>query len=768
MRDALVLAALLAMTPSAAPELRVIVSAADAQSGVPALARDALSVTLHEADGDDSDTACESDPVATGTVEEVSGGSAAPSFVATFTEAAGSLVACVRATGFVPAAAAVPAADVAERPLDLEVSLEPAVEIAGRVIAHESGEPLTAFEVQVLRLVEVGRRGVAESSPNGSRLTAAPNAPRHRLHERVAVESEDGTFRFDELPVGQWSLRVDAPGRLARMVGPVGSRGSVPGIPHDVGDLALRLGLAVVGTVVDAASGAPVEGARVEVAGGEVTATSDADGRFALAPLPEGLHWLSASHADHPTLREPVSARVRADQPPEERPVTIDLEAFGAVVVEAEDSDGVPLPELDVVVKPVSPSQATRHVTTGADGRALVESVRPGAVEVGTFDRTQRVEAHVVAAETTLVTLVLEGDVTVTGPIRRDGRPVRAIVWHADPTSPMGRLEGGDHARAATTYELHGVRPGPLSLQVSEIVEREGRDPYWMRHDHELVVPARVAIVHHAIDLPSAPETEPEPDRDESVVARGVLRHEQTREPLGGWFVSHAGGEPTASDGAFTARFRGDGTHSLRALASRLRQHERLGLAEAPPTRVVVANGELVEPREPIVVLARPGPLVRLRVLDAAGVPLAGAHLGFDVPGPIHGGLFLEHLPSTDVLGLASVHARREGPATLLVSHRDALLAHAVTVDVREGTSHEVRLPRTGALRITSSEPIELHLSPIAPPLTVRGTNWPAHVHREGGELVVRGVPAGLVVVVRRERSDEVLVRAGETVVLGP
>ncbi|MFG0320389.1 MAG: sigma-70 family RNA polymerase sigma factor, partial [Planctomycetota bacterium JB042] len=201
--------------------------------------------------------------------------------------------------------------DVALRPgavTDLgDVVLAAGVRLTGRIV-DEDDRPIEGARVRVAAVpfpvalfgAEHWREGARivrlHRDPTDHAVFAPPawiEAQTRRLPIAAARTGADGRFVVERAPRGVLTLAADADDRPAPVFPPVPSGG---GATRDVGTLVLPPGRAVEGVVRDAA-GAPVAGAtviggvvppagRVVVAPHEVV--TDGDGRFVLAPLPEG------------------------------------------------------------------------------------------------------------------------------------------------------------------------------------------------------------------------------------------------------------------------------------------------------------------------------------------------------------------------------------------------------------------------------------------------------------------------------------------------
>ena len=178
---------------------------------------------------------------------------------------------------------------------DIPITLQAAAALAGRVIDGNTREPITSFRVEVL-----GMTGPTYSEP-------------HRLLSRdERFENEDGRWRMEgaQKEGREYIIRLTSPGygpHLARLSARVDAR-------PDTNPFVLFPPQAIRGLVRDEATGLPVTGARVTLAGESVPhallpaharetqprATSDGSGRFHLPQATVGKVSLHVTHPDYP------------------------------------------------------------------------------------------------------------------------------------------------------------------------------------------------------------------------------------------------------------------------------------------------------------------------------------------------------------------------------------------------------------------------------------------------------------------------------------
>lgn len=293
----------------------------------------------------------------------------------------------VRAVAWSADACALPAsAELAlGSPAQLELTLEPAYPVAGRVTDAATGAPIAGATVALWTFAE---RDTVTTGPDGRFLHPRfpARAPAQQIQARAA--GHGSTVRYLRIGAdGSWKLSAATAGEA-----------SVKGTGTPWLELALVPELRVRGRVVDA-EGSPIAGARLaaegffqampSVAARDATeATSAADGRFELAGL--------RSDIGHGLL---VSAPGRAEELVE-LPGGTTLHDVGTLTLLAEtllagaalDADGLPLAGVEIVLRsaPLEPATSAgpldvaariqgreQRVTTTPEGTFLFEHLAP-------------------------------------------------------------------------------------------------------------------------------------------------------------------------------------------------------------------------------------------------------------------------------------------------------------------------------------------------------------------------------------------------------
>lgn len=249
---------------------------------------------------------------------------------------------------------------------------------------------------------------------------------------------------------------------------------------HDSGeapvaiDLTLRPASALAGTVVDEA-GAPVADATVSVAVddaiGRVSVHSDADGRFALAPLRPGRYAVEARTA-HALGRAARSTRLGIGEHVDDVVVRVAPahQVTGRVVIAPSQA---PCPS--AVVSLADEAQGIELVMQeDADLLLHADGVRPGTYRVelrcdGYIARGARAPIVVVDRDVSARWEVGEGAALRGRVVDRDGAPVEGavLVLRGVETAPRGASDVKvAYARTDGAYDVRGLAPGRYRIAV--------------------------------------------------------------------------------------------------------------------------------------------------------------------------------------------------------------------------------------------------------------------------------------------------------------
>jgi protocatechuate 3,4-dioxygenase beta subunit len=256
---------------------------------------------------------------------------------------------------------------------DLALVLEPPIGVAGRVV-DDLGAPVAKFQVHARTKTSGMLAGLGAETASDD------------------FEDPEGRFLLDSLRAGEWEAFAAAEGHTAPE--PVAFQ-----MPREEGSellLVLERAASVAGTVI-APDGSPVAGARVgkkrgladlsrlAIEGGKSpSATTDADGRFALQGLAPTSQELVAEHADFaPSAAFAVDlspAEARAD-------VVLALRTGGRILGVIYDDEGDPWPGQTILCQDPTLERGQLWATSDGSGAFEFDHLAPGAYQVMTLPR---------------------------------------------------------------------------------------------------------------------------------------------------------------------------------------------------------------------------------------------------------------------------------------------------------------------------------------------------------------------------------------------
>jgi len=328
---------------------------------------------------------------------------------------------------------------------------------------------------------------------------------------------------------------------------------------------------AITGTVINATTQAPINGARVQL-GGAISAVTAEDGQFILTEVPQGAQTLRVSASGFNEATQAVT--VVAGQTVSTGPIALTLRNITGTITGRILSDGdsdSPVVGATVVVLNTTPPLS---VSTGADGRFTLTGVSQGA-------KTLQVSASGFNAATKTVTVVVGQTVsagtialipipttgTVTGSIFTEGNADDAVagatITVLNTTPPLsGRT--GTNGR----FTLRGVPQGAQTLRVSAQGFNDATQP--------VTVVAGQSVSTGPIALKPFPITGR---------VTGTVTNATTNEPLNDASVAVTGttnSTDTQPDGSFTLDGVLQGSQTLRV--------RKQGFNDATKTVTVVAG----------------------------------------------------------------------------------------------------------------------------------------------------------------------------------
>jgi len=368
-------------------------------------------------------------------------------------------------------------------------------------VKDENGAPVRRFTIDIVSVVP----GDAPAPPPVWSKT---------------FQSEDGSYRADQVPAWPVIVRASADERAPGLSAPVAVG---PGLTRDV-DLTLSAGCTLTGTVQDK-KGNPLPGVLVNaeerVTAGSASdpalqtatqAQSEGDGTFRIEHAPLGTLVVRAYDGDYAV----TTATVVAEDCAKLAPVKLVLSKGGGISGVARGADGAPLAGARLAVT----DRAIGYVNTSSDqeGRFHFDSIPPGDVRLEMEHEGQRAMRYVGIkdGETTTQDMILFGG--GNGEVR--GR----VTAGTQPIAGARLLVASNHGQSAGialyfpvtgedgTFRIPSIPAGYYAVSVMSTTQGKGikveaGTPTTIDFDAGQVVPFGDATEHPRTARPAAPPT---------------------------------------------------------------------------------------------------------------------------------------------------------------------------------------------------------------------------------------------------------------------
>ena len=228
---------------------------------------------------------------------------------------------------------------------------------------------------------------------------------------------QDGTFRFDPVFVGNFSITARDPvtDRTATATGSIASDGQVV-----QQDLVLASYGTVRGTVYRFGGTTPVPNASVILLGKPQTFT-DLDGKYEFQLVPLGSHTVSVNDA---ATRGKGSATGSVSTQGQILTLDVTLRAQGSVTATVVNANAVPVPGAHVTIEATTTDQLFRDTlsgTTGSNGSVVIDHVLAGTVKATAtaagLNSGPPIERSLAAGQVLSITLTLQETASIVGTV---------------------------------------------------------------------------------------------------------------------------------------------------------------------------------------------------------------------------------------------------------------------------------------------------------------------------------------------------------------
>ncbi|GEM_PF-5318042 len=582
----------------------------------------------------------------------------------------------------------------------LEIVLEPAAKIIGRVVAGDPPQPIRSYRIEALGEID-------KSVPYASMLGA-------RETKKKSIRNEQGVFEIDGLMSGKHNLRIHAAGFMPLTTEKYEVES---GMALDLGDLYLERGAILSGTVRDA-EGSPIAGAVVSIPAArgtaalvirgmgeedDLSALTSPSGAFEIAGLSAGDHRIRVEHDAYAPYQGTASVSEGALHLEHD----IVLAQGGRVQGIFRSKEGEPVVGGIVMISQGMVSDMRNMTTTDSRGYFEVENLPAGSYQVmGMIPSSgdEMSQAQILASmqmtpvtvadgETSVVNLPNDaGGIVVQGRVLNGKEPVSGSMFWTRLVGgrPSSRALAMSQADVDGRFQIRLAAPG--EYQVSLMPERS--DTAGASDDS---VPIAVAGFSVVVEIPEGGHSALEVLVPQGVVS-GRVYDEVDGEAISGVVVRAApvddDGEEVLAGSGGSAQTDEDGHFEIRGLGE-----GRYDLYFGKPEHAAVTiEGLEVDEDDSYEIEQALGPAipVELRVSDPKGRPIQGATvIGVRSAVPFT-------MEATDENGEVEVRQFGVGVYDLAVTAERFAphLLEGLPIDEEENRSLAVTLSRGGSLRM--------------------------------------------------------------------
>lgn len=513
----------------------------------------------------------------------------------------------VRAEGYAPAVVEDITVETGKT-AQTEIRLGSAGTLTGKVVADKTSQPVPGTRIELL--------SVTEGDPFGLSTFMLSLFSETDLLSEPVVTQEDGTFKIGNLPEGKFKIKATHPDFAEQ---------TLPAEIKKEGDevkveIKLKKGRALSGKVNDAATSAPIAGAKIVLSADTEgqpftrfmplsekkavgTCVSDAGGQWRIEDVASGEYQLQAARDGYaPSETRQVSVASDADVPAIDLTLSTGARISGTV----RDGSGAISPTSHVTA--VGPGELT-EAEADSSGRYAIEHLSPGTYQIiASYDRGEASAFKTIslgAGDDVAVDLTVGGAYFVSGKISSAGRPVEnAQVILVREEASESAAAGGESGKDGS-YRVKGLPAGSYTLAVSYKVGN-ARAAY--RQPMPIVIAGNVA--DHDITLPTGAITGTVLDAQGRPVKEAWVQKvkegtEQSPDPFPISTTAGLSSVKTDQGGKFAFLSLGEGSYTIKA------QKSAAGVARES----VTLSGN--DSRADITLTLKPGSSLTLRLLSA-------------------------------------------------------------------------------------------------------------------------------------------------------
>ena len=327
------------------------------------------------------------------------------------------------------------------RYINAKLELWPAAHLKGRVVSSD-----------------VGIRGEIEVR------YISDNSGASNYEFKTITSAEDGSFQLSGLYGGTIAVRVASEGFAAAHLRDIIIQ---PGETTDLGDIPLRDGITLYGTVTDANSGSGISGATIVIRNARnqeiERAVSSADGSYRLPPVESANVMLTVSADGYYTYRQRMSIRGAATQE-----TSFKLDRAWGLVLDIQNKTGRSPDNTHIKITDISSSQVV-YDGTHENGRITLDQLKAGPYLIEATSGDHMVTQSVRANAGQHIRIILKPLARITGHARNsDGSPLTKGEYRYIQRDPDTKADTENPwiALVAPDFEIDDLPAGTYRLEL--------------------------------------------------------------------------------------------------------------------------------------------------------------------------------------------------------------------------------------------------------------------------------------------------------------